>query len=694
LLSALASVDAVTIFDEPTPRELVSALLPDVLVKGGDWGPDEIVGREEFDQRDHSEDYPAAMIIPFVEQAIRPLEESQSLRVAVLALEERLRQAASVAKSEVTLAGLTDTAKALTVALVGRTLARPVLLLTTSNRRAETLVEPLRFFASVLTGRPESAVVVLPSHDVSPYRGLSPHPAIAEARAVALWRLATGEAEAAVVPIGAALGRLANREVYAGLGRTVHPREIVEQEELIAYLEGVGYERAEPVEMAGQYSVRGGIVDVFPPESQPVRLEFFGDTVEELRVFDPATQRSTAPVVEATFLPLVETRRTPELITRLWEVREGQEAEGEVTPFPGWEFLLPLAESFGNSLLDLAPRAVVLVDEPQSLRAEAAKLWEQMEEEHSRARAEKRACAAPGEFLLRWPAFEAHLSTAPRLHLEQLALEITGADHIVLSSQPTARFRGAVRNFVEEVRQRLRRGGPVLVASATTGEMERMAEILSEYGVAYRFASPTRQQPEVVEQKAALPGEAHAAVLVRGTLPEGVSFPALPLTLFGNYDLFERVVPAAARPKSKAAAFAADIGELKEGDFVVHVDHGIGEFGGLRQISVDDLSEEFLQINYAAITLRATACMFRCRGPTWCRSTAPWAQLSRGWTGWAASPGSAPRDVRSGRCARWRGSCCDSTPPAPPYRGTASAPIRRGRESLKRRSSGKRPPTR
>jgi transcription-repair coupling factor (superfamily II helicase) len=539
------------------------------------------------------------MIIPFVEEAIRPLEESGSLQAAVRALEERFRLAAPTAKSEVTLAGLTDTAKALTAALVGRALARPVVLLTASNRRAETLVEPLRFFCSVLTGRPESAVALLPAHDVSPYRGHSPHPAIAETRAVALWKLATGEAEAAVVPAGAALGRLANREVYARLGRTVHPREGVEQEELIAYLESVGYERAEPVEMAGQYSVRGGIVDVFPPEGQPVRLEFFGDTIEELRAFDPATQRSTAPVVEATFLPLVETPRTPELITRLWELREGQEAEGEVTPFPGWEFLLPLAESFGHSLLDLAPRAVVLVDEPQSVRAEATKLWEQMEEEHSQAREEGKVCAAPGELWVRWSAFEARLSTAPRLHLEQLALEISGADHIALSSQPTTRFRGAVRTFVEEVRQRLRRGGPVLVASATTGEMERMAEILSEYGVPYRFASATRQQPEVVEQKGVLAGDGNAAVLVRGALPEGVSFPAVPLTLFGNFDLFERVVPPAGRLKSKAAAFAADIGELKEGDFVVHVDHGIGAFGGLQQIAVDEVSEEFLKINYA-----------------------------------------------------------------------------------------------
>jgi transcription-repair coupling factor (superfamily II helicase) len=539
------------------------------------------------------------MIIPFVEEAIRPLEESESLRTVVRALEQRLQQAAAARTGEVTLAGLTDTAKLLTAALVGRALGRPVLLVTTTNRRAEALLEPLQFFLSVLTGCAESAVVALPAPDVSPYRELSPHPDLAEARAVALWKLATGEAEAAVVPVGAALGRLAARETYAGLGRTIHPRDALELEEFIAYLESTGYERHEPVEMTGEYSVRGGIVDVFPPEGQALRLEFFGDVVEELRAFDPATQRSTAPLVEATLLPLAETPRTPELLRRLWELREGREAEGSVNPFPGWEFLRPLAESFGHTLLDLAPRAVLLLDEPHSLREEAEQLWGRWEEEHAHAREEGKVCAAPGEHFLRWAAFDARAATAPRLHMEQLALEIAGAEHAALASQPTPHFRGAVRAFVEEVRQRLRQGGPVVIASATAGEMERTAEILSEYEVPYRFAVSVGQRPGLVEEKSLVPARANAALLVRGALPEGASFPALPLTLFGNFDLFERTAPAPVRAKSKAAAFAADIGELQDGDYIVHVDHGIGRFGGLKQITHDGVTEEFLQIDYA-----------------------------------------------------------------------------------------------
>src|SRR3990172_7226111 len=154
------------------------------------------------------------MIIPLVEQAIRPLEESAGLRAALRELELSTRHGQP--PRELTLAGLTDTAKLLVAALVGRAPGRPPPFSPpTTTRRAEPLLEPLRFFHSLLTGHPESAVVFLPAHDVSPYRGLSPHAEIAEARAVALWKLATGEAELALVPVGAALGRLAGRGAYA-----------------------------------------------------------------------------------------------------------------------------------------------------------------------------------------------------------------------------------------------------------------------------------------------------------------------------------------------------------------------------------------------------------------------------------------------------------------------------------------------
>jgi transcription-repair coupling factor (superfamily II helicase) len=406
-----------------------------------------------------------------------------------------------------------------------------------------------------------------------------------------------------VAPVEAALGRLADRETYRRLSRSVRVGDTVLLDELVSFLESIGYERREPVEMPGEFSVRGGIVDLFSPEAvRPVRWELFGDRLEELREFDSSTQRSAFPIQSTRILPVVEFPRTPELLGRLWEVREGQKLEAGVNPFPGWEFLLPLVGSFGTSVLDLLPRAVVLLEEPEALRRQALAFWEKLEAEHEAARQSREVAAAPGELYLRWPAWEARMASHPRLAMEQLAMEISRADHHVLASQPSARFHGQVRGFAEELRKRLAGGFEVLLTAASIGELKRMAEILGEYEIPYRFgtAADLGGGETLLEEKGVLVPAGGAVVLLRGDLPEGVVFPEAGLGLYGNQDLFETAaLPGPrAQPRLRRAAFSTDIADLREGDYVVHVDHGIGQFAGLKQLSTDGLSAEFLQLNY------------------------------------------------------------------------------------------------
>jgi transcription-repair coupling factor (superfamily II helicase) len=542
------------------------------------------------------------MILPFFEQAIRKLEVHPSFASVALELERRVRQtAAGEPGNQVTLAGLTGTAKVLAAALLGRELGRPVLFVTSTNRRAEELAGPLRFFHQLLTGQEGESVALFPAHDVLPYRGLSPHPDISEARAVALWRLATDQVDIAVAPVRAAMGRLAEKDSYAQLARTLHKGDTVERDELIAHLESTGYARQEPVEMPGQYSVRGGLVDIFPPEGSAVRLEFFGDELEELRGFDPSTQRSTGPIREVVIVPMVEVRRTPELMARLWELREGAAPEGRVQEFPGWEFLLPQVMGLGGTILDLLPRAVVVFEEPDLLRREAETFWAKLEEDYESAREETASSVAPGELYWRWSAFESVLSGAPQLHLEQLPMEIADADHHILLAQPTPRFHGKAQAFAGELHDRLEKGMRVLVTAANQGEMERMAELLTEFEVPFRFGMPGQyREGRVGAQGKFSGGQEGAVVLLRGPIGEGVVFPEAGLALYGNHDLFDTVtaVRAPVRAKPRAAVFASDSSDIQPGDFVVHLDHGIGRFTGMEQIEQDGRVEEFLQILY------------------------------------------------------------------------------------------------
>src|SRR5580704_14945844 len=183
--------------------------------------------------------------------------------------------------------GLTDPAKTLVAALAANELGRPTIFITESNQRAEALVEPLRWFYRAITGKPGHRVVHLPALEVLPYDSRSPHAEISEDRAVALWRFANGDADLMIAPVQAALWRMREPDFYRQLACTIQRDQDIPHRELLDYLAGAGYDKQVTCEMPGQYSVRGGIVDVFSPESpQPIRIELLGDTIESIRAFD------------------------------------------------------------------------------------------------------------------------------------------------------------------------------------------------------------------------------------------------------------------------------------------------------------------------------------------------------------------------------------------------------------------------
>ncbi|HXW55187.1 MAG TPA: transcription-repair coupling factor [Candidatus Cybelea sp.] len=542
---------------------------------------------------------------------------------------------------EVRLAGLTDSAKALLVPLAFAGSGRATVFLVESNQRAEGFVEPLRWFYRALTGKDGKRVVLFPASDVLPYENRSPHPEISEDRAVALWRFASGEADVLIAPVEAALWRMRERGFYAQLARTIERDQEIPLEEFLDFLSSAGYEKQLSCDMPGQYAVRGGIVDVFSPEAaQPVRIELLGDTIESIRAFDPETQRSTGPVERVTLMPLTEFLRRAVVVEPLQVGGgAGRDREDHSPPagfYPGWESRALLGEERNWTLFDLAPELITIEDEPGDLelavekyRAELAEAFDQSEDPISEP--PNRYILDPEEWLLA-------RQMAPRLGLERLEMEQergteggareedsgrgdsrppappivagpVGSDDIprdfreplrVLASQPTARYHGNVAAFLTEVRGRVTAREHVLVSAASTGELERLADICREYDVPYALGE---LEEDVTVTRLAGEGSSgglSAVTLVKAHLEEGVSFPEARLILYGNRDLFE-TLPAPQRPRTrpKAASFFSDLADLKSGDYVVHLDHGIGQFDGLRQVSVDGASDEFMLLRYA-----------------------------------------------------------------------------------------------
>jgi len=569
------------------------------------------------------------MILPFVRELLADAETLPGFVRAAALL--RAPQRASDALAEdpsvkggagrIRLSGLTDTAKLLLCAQLHRAISRPLIVVVASNRAAEEMLPVLQSFCELTGAAATESVVYLPARDVLPFENLSPHPEIQEARAKALWRIATGAASIVLTPFAASAVLLREPGYYRDLGRLIRRTDTVELEELVEHLNVVGYTRTDVVEMTGEYALRGGILDVFPPETdRPLRLELFGDEVESIRKFDPATQRSSGDVDEVTLLPLTETPVSEELLTAIHVRLSGQRIAGDeqaikqamqgggVTVFPGWEFYAPIAGAT-QTVFEHLPGACVLVDEPALIERDQDAWWERVLGAHERSGVGN--LVRPEELYVPPEAWRALVGSRGGADLEQLGVSDGEMEDIALPSRPTTRFRGSVPGLIEEVKKLSAQGEKVILCAGSHGELERLADIFNEYSAPYRLGSMT-QRPggaSYADEAGYFGENLSVTTLVRAFVPHGVALPESKLVIFGSSDLFdesEETLARAPRQRSRTAAFLSDFRDLAVGDYVVHVEHGIGQYLGLREIPIQQAnaqaegsSAEFMILEYA-----------------------------------------------------------------------------------------------
>ena len=594
------------------------------------------------------------MVLPFVRDLFADVEKLPALV-----------RAASHLKSGaggMSVSGLTPTAKALLIALLHRAVGKPLIIVVADNRAAEDLQPVVSAFGE-LTGafaphqeRSSEAVLILPAPDVLPFEGLSPHPEIQEQRAATLAKVAAGAASVLIVPVAAAAMRLRAPEFYSEMARTLRRGETVDIEPLLQHLNTLGYTASDVVEMPGEYALRGGILDVYPPEAdRPLRVELFGDEVESIRKFEPGTQRSTTTVEEALLLPLtdvpvredtlaaVHARLSGKRVSGTDEVVEAAMRAGGVGVFPGWEFYAGVAGA-QQTIFDFIANVAVIVDEPDDLGAELDHWWERVRDMHLRSGVGN--LVRPEELYLPPEEFEAKLNSLPHAEFQHLGLGVDFVEHApsaaqdeenggpahagapvpherrvdqeedvdqrrsaligggFLRSQPTMRFHGLVPAMVEEVKKLSGENQRVLFAARSSGEVERIADLFSEYGVPFRLGSRTPRPGESqLDDAAYLGGIDSTTTVVKANIADGIALPDARLVVFGTRDLFEEPEDVVVRPqrsKSKTSAFISDFRDLAVGDYVVHVEHGIGQYQGLKEIAQTDSDKaEFMILEYA-----------------------------------------------------------------------------------------------
>ena len=555
------------------------------------------------------------MILPFVRDLLADLESSEAF--------SRVRRHLAGGTGRSRVSGLTATARALYlpyfVRAAASTSSAPTLVLVSDNKAAELLHANV-LAACDLTGiLNRDEVLRLPAHDVLPFENVSPHPEIQEQRATALWKLSSRQAKLVIAPVEAACMRLFTRDHYTALALHLHKGEEHMPEMLIEHLTSVGYTRVDVVEQPGQVTLRGGILDVFSPEQErPVRIDFFDTEIESIRRFDPDTQRSSTQIESVLLLPLTEIPVDSKVLeainarltrsgTAAAAALEGGEPPAELqthsssasnaTVFPGWEFYAPVAGAKSSLLELMGPQTRVLTEEPSMIENQGERWWQKVEQRHDRAGIGN--LVRPGDlYISPWELQDA-LRAYSGCELDQLgAVDVLDADRsdaseVEFATRPTMRFHGSIPALLDQLRSLMENEARILIASPNQGEVERLAGLLQEYGVPYRIGSRAEQQgasTTIYSESSYLPSDLRTPVIVRAAVANGVQVldldrtTARQLVVIGANDISDDA-DVSARPvakRSKTAAFISDLRDLKPGDYVVHVEHGIARYDGLR----------------------------------------------------------------------------------------------------------------
>jgi len=482
------------------------------------------------------------------------------------------------AEGRVSLSGLVGASRALFALLVAEA---PALVVVPRERDVEEAARDLSTLAAAasLAG----AVLPLPAPGPPPFRGLPRHTDASARRAAALLAAARGGVRAIVAsPAGLLRPSLAPHLLETRVVRLV-PGDEMTPEILLEALEEGGYVREDPVTAPGQMARRGGILDVFPSDQDsPVRIEFFGDTAESLRRFDPDTQRTVGPLAELVTLPLADVFLTRSIQTGLRDVllqRFPDRREVQIVldslerglPSETLVDLVPLVPGTTVPPWEHLPRGATVVVEPEAVKLEAEAFWSRADAD--RGPREGELLPHPEEILVSPAALRARLVEAPVVEVREVDPE--GAS-LPIAARPVPSYAGDLRRLVNDLRAGT---GRTTILLGNTGRADRLTDVLRDSGIPV--------------------GPEERVTTTVGVVSRGFELPEAGLVTLADGDVFPEEVHLHPRGRRRGLrSFLSDFRDLKVDDLVVHDEHGIGRFLGLETLEVGGTTLDFMVLGY------------------------------------------------------------------------------------------------
>jgi len=535
---------------------------------------------------------------------LAPLRKMNEYKNVCQGLDRRIRQQI--------IFGLTGSQKAFVAAGLLEHTGSAAMILTPGEQEASILADDL---SSLL---PDKTILHFPAFQLMPYQILAAGRETMDARLRVLESLGAGEPVVVVSTLEALLRRLTPPEKFYARGIKLSVGDVMDPGDLKINLVDIGYERCEMVEGRGQFSSRGGILDVFPTSERPVRMEFFDDQLDSVRSFDPDTQRSVGihrdinifPAVELVVdqkarreaLAKLETEYKAQLkrITRsgsldarrsLAEMYQGAVERIEAgLYFPGMDQFLPYFYPEPVTLADyFPPDALALVDEPQRLKELAEVIHRERAETYNDLLAKGKVL--PGQYngYVQWEDVRNVLGrfmTVFMSYMPRQPQHINPGNVVTFTAKGMHAFLGRMDILTEEVTNWKRNGYAVALMAGNPEQTKQMLEVMRDAKIdAYR-----------VDRLTGDIGQGNV-VITEGSLSAGFELPGGRLAVVTGAEMFGR--QRRSRDRSRSRSRMEPFTDLKTGDFVVHVNHGIGRYTGIEKLDIGGIQKDYLAIKYS-----------------------------------------------------------------------------------------------
>ncbi|NOX34793.1 MAG: transcription-repair coupling factor [Deltaproteobacteria bacterium] len=487
------------------------------------------------------------------------------------------------------------------------------------TKKALSFLDELNFFLP----KKKDRIIFFPGYNILPFKSLAYHKETSTKRLAALSKIMESGSDPLIIVtiVETVLQKLIPKKSLDEFAQLVIANEEIDRDALILDLESGGYTRTSLVEDKGEYSVRGGILDIFSPqEKYPVRIEFFGDLVESMRYFSPFTQRGIKEIFEMIIIPATEAISTrenlPHILARLRQagtiagldaadIRKYVNETRETGRFPGIESMLSIVYEELDTFFDYIPEnTALLLDFPDELESFADDFENKALFNYKTTASEKRLCVDPDSIYLKWDKIKLLIQSKKHISFKQFAMAVSSPDDKVVPPllfyyqdnkdlSSLLKREGTKQNpltpLVDYFNNHLTCKRKVFCVLTQESQAKRLLSLLQPYGIEpcflKSFGLAKKQSPGVY--------------YIFGDLSSGFVIEEEGLAIVTENEIFgkKRIRRQKASGKDLKTQFITPE-ELKNGDIVVHVEHGVGKYEGLCSLKVNGISQDFILIQY------------------------------------------------------------------------------------------------